>query len=73
MSLDWIPKGVLGKARRTCFKFLCVGSQEQFFMPWVKWESMVVPNMIENDFIRKLVDEGVYTQIYPFEIGGGMD
>ena len=28
MSLAWIPKGILEKAHRICFRFLCSGKQE---------------------------------------------
>jgi hypothetical protein len=48
MSLAWIPKGVLDKARKTCFKFLWVGSHDQFVLPWVKWILLAIPKYLGN-------------------------
>ena len=43
MSLAWIPKGILEKARRICFRFLWSGKHEANVTPWVRWENIAVP------------------------------
>lgn len=45
ISLAWIPKGVLEKARRICFRFLWEGSQEHFVLPSVKWNRLAMPKL----------------------------
>jgi len=42
MVLAWIPKGLLDKIRRLCFKFLCAGPKGKFVLPWVKWETIAI-------------------------------
>jgi hypothetical protein len=54
MSLVWIPKGILEKARRICFKFLWVGSQKKHISPWVKWESLAVSKMLDGWGLKKI-------------------
>jgi len=89
MSLAWIPKGVLEKARRICFKFLWVGSQEKIETRTfgssenarrmgIKKHLPILKSVggkiqLDIDYIINFVDEGGYTQIYPPRIGGGMD
>jgi hypothetical protein len=46
MSLAWISKGFLEKIRRIWFKFLWVGSKENFVLPWVEWESLEIPEAL---------------------------
>jgi hypothetical protein len=46
MSLAWIPKGILGKVRHTCFRFLWVGTKDHFVLPWVKWELLAAPKLL---------------------------
>ena len=43
MSLAWIPKRILEKARRICFRFLWSGKQETHVTPWVRWERISIP------------------------------
>lgn len=33
ISLAWIPRGVLERESKICFKFLWAGSQDHFFLP----------------------------------------
>eukprot|EP00253_Pinus_taeda_P030772 PITA_30772 len=42
-ALTWIPKGVLEKIRRLCFRFLWAGSKENSFLPWVAWDKLARP------------------------------
>jgi hypothetical protein len=46
MSLIWIPKGILEKYRRICFRFLWDGTQEQYVIPWVKWKKLSLPKAL---------------------------
>jgi hypothetical protein len=43
MSLDWIPKGVLEKIRRTCSHFIWSGLGDKYTQPWTKWERIAIP------------------------------
>ena len=43
MSLSWIPKGILERIRRICFRFLWSGKKEDQTTPWVIWKRIVVP------------------------------
>ena len=43
MSLSWIPKGILERIRRICFKFLWSGKKEDQTTPWVNWKRIAVP------------------------------
>ena len=43
MTLAQIPKGILEKARRICFRFLWRGKQEAQVTPWVRWGKIAVP------------------------------
>jgi hypothetical protein len=46
MSLAWIPKGILERARRICFKFIWAGSKDSHVVPWVSWEVLVAPKLL---------------------------
>jgi len=46
MSLSWIPKEILEKTRKICFKFLWSGKSDFFVHPWVRWERIVVPKAL---------------------------
>jgi hypothetical protein len=46
MSLAWIPKGVLEKARRICFRFLWAGSKDLVVLPWVNWKALAFPKSL---------------------------
>ena len=46
MSATWIPQVFLEKDRRICFNFLWARTQENFVLPWVKWEHIVVHKML---------------------------
>jgi hypothetical protein len=46
MSLSWIPKGILEKARRMSFSYLWRGKSENRVMPWVRWEKIVKPKAL---------------------------
>lgn len=46
MSLAWIPRGTLDKMWRLCFRFLWVGSKDQYVLPWVNWHKLVVPKLL---------------------------
>jgi hypothetical protein len=46
VSLAWVPKGILEKIRRLCFRFLWVGQKESFVMPWIKWETLATPKLL---------------------------
>ena len=43
MSLALIPKGILEKAHRICFRFLWSGKQEAHVTPWVRWKNIAIP------------------------------
>ena len=43
MSLSWIPKGILERIRRICFRFLWSGKREDQTTPWVNWKRIAVP------------------------------
>ena len=43
MSLSWIPKGILERIRRVCFRFLWSGKKEVQVTPWVNWKRIAVP------------------------------
>jgi len=43
MSLSWIPKGILEKARRIYFRFLWSGKKDSQVTPWVNWKIIVIP------------------------------
>ena len=38
ISLAWIPKSILNKAKKICFKFLWTGRSENAVTPWIKWD-----------------------------------
>jgi hypothetical protein len=42
MSLSWIPKGILEKARRNLFSYLWKGNKDKRVMPWVSWGKIAV-------------------------------
>ena len=46
ISLSWIPKGILEKARKICFSYLWRGNKEKQVMAWVSWERIVVPKAL---------------------------
>jgi len=46
MSLAWIPKGILEKARRLCFSYLWSGNKETRKMPWVRWGRIALPKSL---------------------------
>jgi hypothetical protein len=46
LSMAWIPKGTLDKIRKLCFKFLWGGKKESFVMPWIRWDSLALPNLL---------------------------
>ena len=43
MSLSWIPKGILEKIRRLCFRYLWSGKKEEQVTPWVGWKKIAIP------------------------------
>ena len=43
MALSWIPKGILERIRRICFRFLWSGKKEDQTTPWVNWRRIAVP------------------------------
>jgi hypothetical protein len=53
MSLSWIPKGILEKIRRICFKFLWEGSKDQYVFPWVNWEELAAPKILGGWGLKK--------------------
>ena len=46
MSLAWIPKGVLEKVQRICFKFLWLGSGDNYVNAWVNWKRLAAPKLL---------------------------
>lgn len=42
ISIAWIKKGILEKARQLCFKFLWRGHKDHFVMPWIRWERIAI-------------------------------
>eukprot|EP00253_Pinus_taeda_P017096 PITA_17096 len=42
-TLTWVPKGVLEKIRRICYRFLWAGSKESSVLPWVAWDKLARP------------------------------
>jgi hypothetical protein len=48
LFMAWSPKETLDKIRKLCFKFLWVGKNESFVMPWVKWDSVAMPKLLEG-------------------------
>jgi hypothetical protein len=46
MSLAWIPKGILEKLRRICFKFIWSGSHDKHTSPWARWENLARPKSL---------------------------
>jgi hypothetical protein len=46
MSLAWIPKGLLEKSRKLCFRFIWSGTQEAFTTPWAKWDLLAHPKAL---------------------------
>jgi hypothetical protein len=46
MSLSWIPKGILEKARKMSFSYLWRGKSENWVMPWVRWERIAKPKAL---------------------------
>ena len=46
MSLDWISKSILEKARKICSNFLWTGKKEHRVLPWVKWNQIVRPKQL---------------------------
>ena len=43
MSLSWIPKGILERIRKICFRFLWSGKKEEQTTPWVNWKRIAKP------------------------------
>ena len=46
MSLSWIPKGILEKARQICLHFLWSGKKEAAVTTWVRWERIARPKAL---------------------------
>jgi len=46
MSLSWIPKGILEKARKIVFSYIWRGNKDKQVMPWVRWEKIAVPKAL---------------------------
>jgi hypothetical protein len=46
MSLSWIPKGILEKARKLSFSYLWRGNKDKQVVPWVRWEKIVMPKAL---------------------------
>ena len=46
MSLLWIPKGILEKARPICLHFLWSGKKEAAVTPWVKLDKIARPKSL---------------------------
>jgi len=42
MSLSWIPKGILEKIRRLCFRFLWSGKKVEEVTPWARWKKIAI-------------------------------
>eukprot|EP00253_Pinus_taeda_P008342 PITA_08342 len=42
-ALTLVPKGVLEKIRRICYRFLWAGSKESSVLPWVAWDKLARP------------------------------
>eukprot|EP00253_Pinus_taeda_P014363 PITA_14363 len=42
-ALTWIPKGIMEKIRRLCYRFLWSGSNEKSVLPWVAWDKIARP------------------------------
>ena len=43
MSLSWIPKGILERIRKVCFRFLWSGKKVEQTTPWISWKRIAVP------------------------------
>jgi hypothetical protein len=43
MSLAWIPKGILEKARQICFRFIWAGTKDNHVVPWISWDVLAAP------------------------------
>jgi hypothetical protein len=52
MSLAWIPKGVLEKARHICFIFIWSGYIDHFSPPWEKCEHIARPKALGGRGIK---------------------
>eukprot|EP00253_Pinus_taeda_P025512 PITA_25512 len=57
-ALTWIPKGVMEKIRRICYRFLWSGSKESSGLPWVAWDKVARPKewVIEQGLAWKVGD-----------------
>eukprot|EP00253_Pinus_taeda_P002842 PITA_02842 len=42
-SLSWVPRGILGKIRRICTRFLWAGAKEESVVPWIAWDKVARP------------------------------
>eukprot|EP00253_Pinus_taeda_P014791 PITA_14791 len=42
-ALTWIPKGIMEKIRRLCYRFLWAGSNDNSALPWVAWDKIARP------------------------------
>eukprot|EP00253_Pinus_taeda_P009579 PITA_09579 len=55
-ALTWIPKGIMEKIRRLCYKFLWAGSNENTVLPWVAWDKIARPKEWGGWGIKRLPD-----------------
>jgi hypothetical protein len=46
MSLAWIPKGILEKARQICFRFIWARTKENHVVPWISWDVLAAPKQL---------------------------
>jgi hypothetical protein len=46
MSLSWIPKGILEKIHRLCFRFIWSGMKDHYTLPWEKWDRLARPKAL---------------------------